>query len=211
MITFFGVVLYTSFIFMLIKFIDYPLAQYMKFHCYEEIRNLFHAITDFVKSTYWIICSIVLYFFIIFKNSFCLKTFTKFFKRENFQIFISKTALSIYLSVLFSGIFVNLLKPIFGRIRPYFSFSSGENGFQFFQFGSSFASFPSGHSATALAIATVFALSFPKWRIYFFGAGLLFAFSRVVTSNHYLSDVFVGGTIGILTAIYFNRRLHAIF
>jgi membrane-associated phospholipid phosphatase len=211
MIRFYGVVLYTLTILMIIKFIDYPLAEFVKYDFIPEVKSFFQLITDFVKSTCWIFCSIMVYFIFVFRNGFCIRTFAIFIKEECVRIFVSRTALLLYLSVSFSGIFVNIFKPIFGRVRPYFFFESGEKGFQFFQFGSSFASFPSGHSATALSIATVFAVSFPKWKYYFFSIGVIFAFSRVATSNHYFSDVIIGGTIGFLTTIYFHRRLNAIF
>ncbi len=80
---------------------------------------------------------------------------------------------------------------------------TGEYGFSWFDFGYSVASFPSGHSVTALSAYVVFALIFPKFRILFIFAGIIIALSRIVVGAHYLSDVIVGGILGTCFALTF--------
>lgn len=64
-------------------------------------------------------------------------------------------------------------------------------------------SFPSGHSATAFAIATVLMLVFPKLKKLHIVVGVLAvlaAFSRIYLMQHFVLDTVVGGLIGILVA-----------
>ena len=61
-------------------------------------------------------------------------------------------------------------------------------------------SFPSGHAASAFAVATVFSMRYSKqhrwvpWVAY--GGAALIGFSRVSTNAHFLSDVFFGSALG---------------
>ena len=60
-------------------------------------------------------------------------------------------------------------------------------------------SFPSGHSAAAFAVATVFSHRYCQhrwvpWVAY--GAASLISFSRVTTQSHFPSDVFLGAVLG---------------
>ena len=60
-------------------------------------------------------------------------------------------------------------------------------------------SFPSGHAASAFAVATVVArrYSHRRWVPYVaYGTAGLLAFSRVSTGAHFLSDTFFGGALG---------------
>ena len=63
-------------------------------------------------------------------------------------------------------------------------------------------SFPSGHSATALCLAVMFAFfAKEKWFTYVMVfVGILVAFSRVYISQHFILDTVVGGWIGFATA-----------
>jgi len=78
-----------------------------------------------------------------------------------------------------------------GRLRPY------QSNFQndFFAGGSSF---PSNHSALAWAFASVVAHEYPNIyaQLGAYGLASAVSLSRVAASQHFLSDVFVGGLIG---------------
>ena len=78
-----------------------------------------------------------------------------------------------------------------GRLRPYQSNYQND----FFDGGSSF---PSNHSAVAWAFASVVAREYPNMYAQLGAYGLATAVSlaRVAASQHFLSDVFVGGLIG---------------
>ena len=59
-------------------------------------------------------------------------------------------------------------------------------------------SFPSGHSMSSFAGATVLYYANKKWGVVAFILAILIAFSRMYLFVHYPSDVLVGGTIGII-------------
>ena len=91
---------------------------------------------------------------------------------------------------LSSGLIVDLLKVIVARPRPL----DWHN----------LTSFPSGHSASIFALATVLALNYPRWRWVFWLVASLVGVSRVVVGAHYPLDVLAGSAIGFGTAsLYF--------
>ena len=77
-------------------------------------------------------------------------------------------------------------KAAFGRERPD---------------GSSATSFPSGHSATAFAAATLICReSGPAWGLPAYGVAGLTAWSRVDAGRHHVSDVLAGAALGCFVA-----------
>ena len=56
--------------------------------------------------------------------------------------------------------------------------------------------FPSGHTASAFAIATIFADRYPQYRRLALGCAVLIGCSRLSTRAHYPSDVFFGAALG---------------
>jgi undecaprenyl-diphosphatase len=66
---------------------------------------------------------------------------------------------------------------------------------------SSTHSFPSGHSTTSFACATVLAHYVPRLRVPFFVLAALIAFSRVYNAMHYPTDVLAGAVLGVLIAL----------
>jgi len=59
------------------------------------------------------------------------------------------------------------------------------------------SSFPSGHTSSWFALATVYSNKYPKYAIPLYGAGVLVGLSRVYLGEHYPSDVLAGAAIGI--------------
>lgn len=62
-------------------------------------------------------------------------------------------------------------------------------------------SFPSGHTASSFAAATVLGRYFRKYRYIAYGSAILMGFSRLYLFVHYPSDVIVGAIIGIICGI----------
>ena len=92
----------------------------------------------------------------------------------------------IFRSQVVSQALVQTIKPLVSRERPD---------------GSNFHSFPSGHSATSFATATVLQNNLGwKWGVPAYAVATLTAASRVNRQRHYLSDVVFGATIGIVSA-----------
>jgi len=98
----------------------------------------------------------------------------------------------IFTSVAFAGLLTNLMKNLIGRARPQFT-PPGEVWFSN-PFGDNydFASFPSGHSTTAGALAMALMLLAPRYRVIFALFGVWVAISRPVLGVHFPSDIFAG-------------------
>ncbi len=116
--------------------------------------------------------------------------------------------LFVFLSVAISGLTTDLIKYLLGRMRPSLFFGDqAQFGFGFFQTAGAYTSFPSGHSTTVFAIATILALIWrPGLPIYAAGAILVGA-SRVITGAHWPSDVIAGAFIGVVVTLYIYRIL----
>jgi len=112
-----------------------------------------------------------------------------------------RTALLSLKSFVISGLFVQALKFTGHRHRP----SSGDpyNTWDGPGFSTSNLSFPSGHSSSAFAIATVIASEYGDKAFVSplaYGIATLTALSRVNDNSHWASDVFFGAVIGYFTA-----------
>jgi membrane-associated phospholipid phosphatase len=121
--------------------------------------------------------------------------------------------LFLFSSVAVSGLASDLLKIILGRARPKLFLNDGIYGFDFFHLEHAWTSFPSGHATTALSAAVSLSLLYPRFRPLFLAAGFLIALSRIMLSQHYLSDVIAGGCLGTATVYllyrsYFQSVLH---
>lgn len=99
-----------------------------------------------------------------------------------------------------SNIVVAVIKRVVGRARPYVELPPGGGAFRGFVLDDDLQSFPSGHADTFLAAAVVLSWLWPGWRRPILAAGLIGAASRVVLHVHFVSDVAVGGAIGVAAA-----------
>ena len=112
---------------------------------------------------------------------------------------IERTALLAAESFLVSGLFNSVLKVMMRRTRPFDGVSADT-------FDSSFTgnnSFPSGHTTTAFAIATVVANEYEKVPFIApisYGIATLTGLSRLNDQKHWASDVFFGAALGYFTS-----------
>lgn len=92
------------------------------------------------------------------------------------------------------AVVANIVKHVIGRPRPKFMHAGNLElspaG------GSGWDSFPSGHAAAAIAVATVLAAKFPRARWPILVAAVAIAASRIVRGSHYLTDVVGGAALG---------------
>ncbi len=113
---------------------------------------------------------------------------------------LRKTALLCLESWLTAGFIVEGLKIVAGRARP----DSGESSHTFHPFStrSSFYSFPSGHAASAFAVAGIIDAQSRKTYVDILAYSLatLVAVSRVHNDRHWASDIFIGSTLGYFVA-----------
>lgn len=119
----------------------------------------------------------------------------------------------LLVTALAAGILCDVAKLAIHRVRPCdFSFAAGEPTFlglsflhveavgEFYQ--SSFHSFPSAHTATAVAFAMLLGCLYPRAASWFLVLAGLVAASRVEGGAHYVSDTCVGAVIGYSVACW---------
>jgi membrane-associated phospholipid phosphatase len=116
---------------------------------------------------------------------------------------ITRTGRQLAVSGALAAAGFGLLKVVAGRSRP----DAGEGAYDLHPFSAA-GSFPSGHTATAFAMATTLgdAIGNPwvSGGLYLFAAGT--GWSRVYDERHWPSDVFVGAALGITAAKLVNGR-----
>lgn len=93
-----------------------------------------------------------------------------------------------------AAVSANILKHLIGRPRPKFMHAGNLDLSPVS--GSGWDSFPSGHAAAAVAVATVLAVKFPRVRWPLLAVAVAIAASRVFRGSHYLTDVAGGAALG---------------
>tara|TARA_R110002020_G_scaffold36530_7_gene109911 strand:- start:401 stop:1135 length:735 start_codon:yes stop_codon:yes gene_type:complete len=106
----------------------------------------------------------------------------------------------VFIAVGLPGLAVNLLKRLFGRARPDHYADLGAFHFQPILNDWSFQSFPSGHSTTAIGTALVLGFLLPRYYALVLFIAVMTGLSRIVTGQHYPTDVIAGFVVGGLGA-----------
>jgi membrane-associated phospholipid phosphatase len=115
-----------------------------------------------------------------------------------------KLGLTLLIAYACTGILAQIIKPIVESPRPETYFAP--QWLPFFIKGvihTGVSSFPSGHTVSAFAVATVVALTTKnKWlHILLLLLAMQVGFSRIYLSQHFLIDVLAGSFIGVLGGI----------
>ena len=97
------------------------------------------------------------------------------------------------------AVVANILKHAIGRPRPKFMHAGNLELSP--ARGSGWDSFPSGHAAAAIAVATVLAAKFPRARWPIFATAVAIAASRIFRGSHYLTDVAGGVALGCVMGV----------
>jgi membrane-associated phospholipid phosphatase len=133
-------------------FLDRSLALYFHNIHSSWVDPLFREITKIGDSQYSLILSALVFVFLYQKNR-----------------VISYQTLYLFSIVAISGILVDLIKIIVGRLRPDMLFEHGMYGFVGHHMGSEFNSMPSGHSTTVFALCVGLTLLYPRYKYTFLG------------------------------------------
>lgn len=100
--------------------------------------------------------------------------------------------LTLILTLVVSQVAIELLQFSVGEMRPD---------------GESFDSFPSGHTTTSFAFATVMANHFPRWGLLWFIFAVMVGISRVIVNAHWWQDIIGGAALGYLIAFIMQALL----
>lgn len=189
---------------------DYPLGLWMK-EFPEELRPVARWVTDLGEGVEILVATGVLLILSLFIPS------TRLRKRVVVGAnAITAAAAFIFLAVAGGGLTASLVKNMIGRARPKLLDTHGYFHFEPFSFDSDFAAFPSGHSATAGAMAMSLALVFPRLRSLFIPIGVLICLSRQLVGAHWPSDTLMGWAVGVaftlwLAHVFARRRLMFVY
>ena len=104
-----------------------------------------------------------------------------------------------FLTISASGLLADVLKIVFGRSRPKLLFRSDIYEFSWLSWRSDHWSFPSGHSATIVALMTALWWLWPQHLLFYILAAAIVAASRIVVGAHYVSDVLAGALVAVVT------------
>jgi membrane-associated phospholipid phosphatase len=104
-------------------------------------------------------------------------------------------------TAIMGGLAANLVKLSIARVRPkYFDFTGVADRFSgWFPLGdggSRYQSFPSAHTASAVAFAVAICWAYPKGRTVFLTLAGLVALQRIEANAHFVSDTCVGAALG---------------
>lgn len=106
-------------------------------------------------------------------------------------------ALDVALAQTITGLVVHSIKMLIGRERPYNIIKEINT----FGIDLSDYSFPSGHSAAAVSLATIAILNFPNLFPIMVIYATTICISRIYIAVHYPTDVLMGASLGLLLSI----------
>ena len=119
-------------------------------------------------------------------------------------------AMACLLAAIMAGATANAFRFTLGRPRPA---AELPDGFYGLQKRAKYHGFPSGHAATAFGTATALAVALPPVGIPCLVIAGAVGWSRMELRRHYVTDIMVGGFLGILCGVSLGRaarrRTHA--
>lgn len=118
---------------------------------------------------------------------------------------LAERAVYFFAAIGASGLAVQALKHLIGRVRPKVAPDAGVFNFHPFSLKNSFASFPSGHTTSIFAAAMALGLMLPRLRWLFYTVAVAVGLARIVVGDHYPSDVVGGAALGSLVAFELAR------
>lgn len=110
-------------------------------------------------------------------------------------------------SLISGGVLVQLFKHIIGRHRPYAEAMMTSQEFSPFTINYEYHSLPSGHSQVLFSVAAVLSILWPRVRWLWLSVAVIFATTRVITLNHWVSDIVAGAAVGMLGTVLTFRLM----
>jgi membrane-associated phospholipid phosphatase len=113
----------------------------------------------------------------------------------------------LLLTLLTGGLITLVLKHFVARARPIMLLEHGKYGLAQAFSGAPFNSFPSSHAFTAFAVAFVLARLLPAWRAPLLVLAVITSLCRVLTLEHFPSDILAASFIAAWCVRFWAPRL----
>jgi membrane-associated phospholipid phosphatase len=163
---------------------------------YDHVGTRFHrfldATTHLAKAAHWLAAALTVY------------AVTWIWLRwgvANVMVKLAfQCALAFVLSLATGSAILHGTKLVLGRRRPRDELEMNLYGFVPLGFSLDWNSFPSGHALTIACVAVIATALWPQWAIVWFAVALWLGLTRALLTAHFLSDVFVGAGIGLVSA-----------
>ncbi len=109
-----------------------------------------------------------------------------------------KVGITSLLAISIGAIFTEgVIKHLVERVRPIIAYPIDNPLIKL----PTSSSFPSGHTASSVAVAYVLCTYIKRYRVYFISLAALIGFSRIYLYVHYFSDVMGGVVVGLMCGI----------
>ncbi len=187
-------VAYLAFAMLSFVYFDKPLAEY------------FHglSLTTRFPALHWLTVIGVGFIYMVF--FFLLALFFRFVSRNKIA---EMRSWFLWLCVLLPNCITLFFKIVLGRARPELLFDDKLYGFYGLHFTRQYWSFPSGHTTSTMALIFGLGIVFPRYFYWFLFSGIVIIATRVLLTQHYLSDVMMTSYLVLLEIgllLLYSRR-----
>lgn len=163
--------------------IDRQASHWLYDHVSQRFWNFLDATTHLAKASHWLIAAVVAWGLARHAGLTPLKPYA--------ETFLA--------SLLIGSVVLHSIKLVLGRRRPRDDFEMGLYGFLPLSFDLEYNSFPSGHALTIMCVAVIATTAWPALAPLWFAVALWLGLTRAFLTAHYLSDVFAGCGIGLIS------------
>lgn len=175
----------------LVMTIDRGTARYFRDRAGDRLHRLARHTTDWAKGGPWIVGALLSYLAVQIWMAAAGETAV--------PRLASDTALALLLGLVIGSVVLHTFKIFLGRRRPRDDFEHGLYGFRYFTWELQYDSFPSGHAMTIFSAAVTASTLAPALAPVWFAIAALLSVTRAILAAHFLSDVFIGAAIGIVS------------
>lgn len=190
-----SILLVTPLVFICVRFLDVPVALFVKQHLYANAR--WSSLTSTLPD---LLLMVVLLTTVAAFSIYRIRT------RKGIRDSATNLAKLITWVAPVSFLAKHVLKFVFGRITTR-AWVQDPGLYGFYWFRSDYNGFPSGHMVVVVTLLAALWRFYPRSRPYGLALAGLLAAALVATNYHFLSDVIVGAYLGVLIEAIAFRAL----
>jgi membrane-associated phospholipid phosphatase len=172
--------------------LDRRIAHFLYDHVSQATHKRLNGITHFAKAGHWLGAAILALIVAAVARQLG-------FQGEKLEM-LANYSLAFIASLTVGSAILHVIKLVLGRRRPRDDMEMGLYGFVPFAFNTNFNSFPSGHALTIFCVGVILTCVWPMLWPFWLGIAAFLAGVRALLTAHFLSDVLIGGGIGVIVA-----------